>query len=739
MADQQFYTIVTTAGKAKIANATAFGDKVNFTTLKVGDSNGNYYEPTENQMDLVHTVWSGTITNVSVDPNNLNWLIIAVSIPATDGGFMIREVGIFDDTGTMIAIGKYPETYKPTSETGSTKDLTIKTILEVSNSGSVELKIDPNVIIATKADFNALAGTGRTTETVKKNADDITTLGTQMADIAINIKHPPLPLNPCKCDGVTDDSAQLLAILNLNPNIFIPPDVTCYLALSVELPNNTVIAGIPFHSTIKTNGNSVFTMEGTFIDVNTIATHKENLKIYGIKFICDNPSNNHAVSCKTVDNIEVSKCVVDKMPLINIGTVYSVNAWDGTTNPNATAGITSEDALSHNVLFEKNLCVGDASITATCISTGYCIGKKVKENYVNNYGHGIQWWGGDSNVDRNGAISNPRWDRNIEVNSNIVKNVRGGGIWGSMGKTVSVHHNYVENCGDVGIDTEGNEDFIAHHNTVKNCKNACLGVFAYCIGTMKFHHNKIEQDGSIGSTLFHNWNDRQTAISNVELDNNDFLYSGIANFGSISGDAMAKINVTNNNLNNVLIAINSNNMGYANILKNNILITNASDSDINIVSIGNNHMAVKGNGVNIDKNIIKVNSTLGVNSNVIIVSESSFNNTIRTLITNNQVIGIPNSINVIDNGANVRHQFVIKNNTVSGNIINSSGANRGPWYLENNKDFSNHNVPNAIPTSGTWYSGQHIKFDSPDADGYTEAICTVSGTPGTWKRTGLVA
>ncbi len=183
MADQQFYTLITTAGKAKIANATAFGTKVNFNTLKVGDGNGNYYEPTESKTDLVHTVWSGPITSISTDPSNPNWIIIAVSIPADVGGFMIREVGIFDDTGTMIAIGKYPETYKPTSETGSTKDLTIKTILEVSNSGTIELKVDPNIIVATKQDFNALAGTGRTTETVKKNADNIASLGSQMADI----------------------------------------------------------------------------------------------------------------------------------------------------------------------------------------------------------------------------------------------------------------------------------------------------------------------------------------------------------------------------------------------------------------------------------------------------------------------------------------------------------------------------------------------------------------------------
>lgn len=202
MEDQQFYTIVTTTGKAKIANATALGTKINFTTLKVGDGNGNYYEPTESQIDLVHTVWEGSITNASIDPNNPNWIVIAVVIPADVGGFMIREVGVFDDTGSMLAIGKYPETYKPTAEAGSTKDLTIKIILEVSNTASITLKVDPNIIIATKADFNALAGTGRTTETVKGNADAIDSLTTQMADRANYNEQAYKNLNFLKDNGI---------------------------------------------------------------------------------------------------------------------------------------------------------------------------------------------------------------------------------------------------------------------------------------------------------------------------------------------------------------------------------------------------------------------------------------------------------------------------------------------------------------------------------------------------------
>ncbi|WP_236883715.1 phage tail protein [Clostridium botulinum] len=153
---EKFYTILTKVGKAKIANATALGNKVNFTTLKVGDGGGKYYNPTEEQEDLVNEVWQGNINSIRVDENNPNWVVIEVIIPSSVGGFMIREAGVFDDENNMLAIGKYPETYKPQAQDGSTKDLVIRTNLEISNTSSVTLKVDPTVILATQKDIQIL-------------------------------------------------------------------------------------------------------------------------------------------------------------------------------------------------------------------------------------------------------------------------------------------------------------------------------------------------------------------------------------------------------------------------------------------------------------------------------------------------------------------------------------------------------------------------------------------------------
>ncbi len=154
---EQFYTILTSTGKAKIANATALGTKLNLTAFKVGDGSGSYYNPTESQETLKNVVWEGSVSSITVDADNPNWIVLQAIIPGDFGGFMIREAGVFDDTGKLIAVGKYPETYKPLITEGSSKDLLIKMILEVSNTASVTLKVDSTTILATKKDLEVLS------------------------------------------------------------------------------------------------------------------------------------------------------------------------------------------------------------------------------------------------------------------------------------------------------------------------------------------------------------------------------------------------------------------------------------------------------------------------------------------------------------------------------------------------------------------------------------------------------
>ncbi|MCD3234262.1 phage tail protein [Clostridium botulinum D/C] len=150
---EQFYTLVTDIGKAKIANATALQKKLELSKIVLGDSNGSYYEPTENQNKLKNQVWKGEITDKFIDKENKNWIVVQTIIPSTIGGFTIREAGIVDSDGDLVVIAKYPETYKPKMSDGSTKDITINLILEVSNVENVTLKVDPTIIFATKEDI----------------------------------------------------------------------------------------------------------------------------------------------------------------------------------------------------------------------------------------------------------------------------------------------------------------------------------------------------------------------------------------------------------------------------------------------------------------------------------------------------------------------------------------------------------------------------------------------------------
>lgn len=193
--EEQFYSILTKVGKAKIANASALGTKVNFTTFVLGDGGGNYYNPIEDQITLKNQVWSGPVNNLNIDKSNNNWIVAEVLIPADIGNFMIREAGILDDEGNLLVIGKYPETYKPIASNGSTKDLTIRMILEVSNTAAVTLKVDQGVMLAHKEDVEAVQ---KKVESLQKQVDDeknaavFTNIYTKFTAEEDNVGHIPI-------------------------------------------------------------------------------------------------------------------------------------------------------------------------------------------------------------------------------------------------------------------------------------------------------------------------------------------------------------------------------------------------------------------------------------------------------------------------------------------------------------------------------------------------------------------
>lgn len=155
--EENFYTILTDIGKAKIANSAGFGTKVNFAKFKIGDGGGSYYEPSEGQTDLVHPIYEGKINDIKIHEKNANWVCVEIVLPNNIGGFFIREYGVFDDDGDLIAIAKCPESYKPLLEAGSSKEMSIELVLAISNVESVQLAVDKTLIFVTKNDFDNLS------------------------------------------------------------------------------------------------------------------------------------------------------------------------------------------------------------------------------------------------------------------------------------------------------------------------------------------------------------------------------------------------------------------------------------------------------------------------------------------------------------------------------------------------------------------------------------------------------
>lgn len=146
----EFFTILTTAGKAKIASALAEQKQIRLQTMVVGDGNGKYIEPTESQTKVVHEVWRGQLNTLKIAPDNPAWVIAEAIIPEQVGGWYVREVGLLDTDGTLVAIGKFPETYKPRLPAGASKQIVIRAVMEVTNADAVTLLIDPSVVVATR-------------------------------------------------------------------------------------------------------------------------------------------------------------------------------------------------------------------------------------------------------------------------------------------------------------------------------------------------------------------------------------------------------------------------------------------------------------------------------------------------------------------------------------------------------------------------------------------------------------
>ncbi|EJY1247540.1 TPA: phage tail protein [Escherichia coli] len=147
---RKFKTVLTDTGAKKLAQAAApDGKPVRLTHMAVGDGGGTLPTPDSKQTRLVHEVWRHTVNRVILDATHQNRIIAELVIPPETGGFWIREIGVFDEHGDLIAVGNTAESYKPAVAEGSGRAQTFRTILTVSSTATVALTVDNTMVMAT--------------------------------------------------------------------------------------------------------------------------------------------------------------------------------------------------------------------------------------------------------------------------------------------------------------------------------------------------------------------------------------------------------------------------------------------------------------------------------------------------------------------------------------------------------------------------------------------------------------
>lgn len=146
----KYFALLTKLGENLLAQATALGTKLELTHMAVGDGGGKLPTPDANQTKLIKEQRRAAINTLFIDEQNKNQIIAEQIIPENEGGWWVREIGLFDKAGNLIAVANSPETYKPKLVEGSGRTLAVRIVLIVSHTDAVTLQVDPSVVLVTR-------------------------------------------------------------------------------------------------------------------------------------------------------------------------------------------------------------------------------------------------------------------------------------------------------------------------------------------------------------------------------------------------------------------------------------------------------------------------------------------------------------------------------------------------------------------------------------------------------------
>ena len=171
----KYFALLTTYGEKVLAEATALGTKIELTHMAVGDGGGSLPAPDTKQTKLINEKRRAAINTLFIDSVNTNQVIAEQVIPENEGGWWIREIGLFDKSGLLVAVANCPETYKPLLAEGSGRTQTIRMILIVSHTEAVTLKVDPAIVLATRGYVDDSVKTAIEAHVKSRNHPDATT------------------------------------------------------------------------------------------------------------------------------------------------------------------------------------------------------------------------------------------------------------------------------------------------------------------------------------------------------------------------------------------------------------------------------------------------------------------------------------------------------------------------------------------------------------------------------------
>lgn len=266
----KFKSVVTTLGQTRIAAAIESGKDINISHMAVGDGNGSPTEPSVEQTALVHETYRLLLNSIKVDNKNPNWIIAEAIIPASVGGFWMREMGLFSDQGELIAVSNMADSYKPTLEEGSGRTQTLRMVITVTDTEAVSLSIDDTLIIATEEYVNNLLAEH---EASRRHPDGtLTDKGFVQLNSAVDSNSEILAATPKAVKAAND-----------NANGRLPSGGTAVAANKLAAARN--IAGVAFDGTadisITAANVGALPTGGTAVAANKLATARN---IAGVAF-----------------------------------------------------------------------------------------------------------------------------------------------------------------------------------------------------------------------------------------------------------------------------------------------------------------------------------------------------------------------------------------------------------------------------------------------------------------------